>query len=700
MTDERLETRANRFGVGKRWLWRAALGTVVAAVAIAGLLALRAAVTETQLERLSASPGKRSDTTVYEGSWYFPRGGPYMLGFQSPRGSATLHIDGRKVASGSGVQFKRRVFQTSVVAVRFVAPEGARLLWHPPGRRGPLEYVPASSLDPRAPDSARFDVSAGTSVADGVIASAILATLIGLLLWLAVPLFPRVHWPTLGWALLVLGVALVARLYDLNGAGQTWDEDVNWSAGRNYVHNWLSLDFRPESWIWNMEHPPVMKYIAGVGAQFADGYGPARALSALVLALGCALLVPIGRRLFSLPVGILAGVIAGLTPHLIAHGKIVGHEAPTVLLWALAIWLALMAHDGTEGTEGGDASTRLPLWRDPLFQRMIVIGAVLGLAVFSRFVNVLLAPLIGLILLIGAPTGRRLRTVVMGLVIIAPVAFALGVMIWPRLWSEPIAHLQEAWDKLKKPHSPEPFLGTITNRPPRYYFVAYLWATAPLGVLLGALGWIWRALSARRVEVWQTGVLCAWIAAPLLVMLSPVRQDGVRYIMPCLLVLALMAAAGVHFVVTQLARWRPALGGTRSTVFAGLLMAGYLSVVNCAIHPYYLDYYGEQVGGPERVAAGKSFEIAWWGEGIADAVAYVNRHAEERARVHLGCVEPNHLTWLRGDLWNRLAFRPEQADWVLVYQPSWRRCKIPEGAELVHEVRVRGAPLVHVYRRP
>ena len=68
---------------------------------------------------------------------------------------------------------------------------------------------------------------------------------------------------------------------DLGGAGQTWDEDVNWAAGRNYVTNLLDGDFSVLAWRWNYEHPPVMKILAGIGAQLADGFGPARALSAL-----------------------------------------------------------------------------------------------------------------------------------------------------------------------------------------------------------------------------------------------------------------------------------------------------------------------------------------------------------------------------------------------------------------------------------
>jgi 4-amino-4-deoxy-L-arabinose transferase-like glycosyltransferase len=153
---------------------------------------------------------------------------------------------------------------------------------------------------------------------------------------------PRGSWLALG-LVFVAGVAI--RWLDLGNFGQAWDEDVNWAAGRNYITNLVSLDFSDRSWLWNFEHPPVMKLLDGIGAQFVDGFGAARALSAVWISLGCALLVPIGARLFRPRIGILAGAIATLLPPMVAHGQIVGHESPTVLWWSLAILLALGVHD-------------------------------------------------------------------------------------------------------------------------------------------------------------------------------------------------------------------------------------------------------------------------------------------------------------------------------------------------------------------
>ena len=51
-------------------------------------------------------------------------------------------------------------------------------------------------------------------------------------------------------------------------------------------------------------------------------------MSAICIALGCALIVPIGARLWSPRIGVVAAAIATLLPPMVAHGQIVGHESP------------------------------------------------------------------------------------------------------------------------------------------------------------------------------------------------------------------------------------------------------------------------------------------------------------------------------------------------------------------------------------
>jgi len=447
------------------------------------------------------------------------------------------------------------------------------------------------------------------------------------------------------------------RWIDLGGFGQTWDEDVNWAAGRNYVTNLLSLDFRPQSWVWNYEHPPVMKILEGIGAQFADGFGPARALSAVWTALGCALLVPIGAKLYQLRTGILAAAIAALLPPLVAHGQIVGHESPTVLWWTLAVLLAL-----TAGTSRA---------------RLAGVGVVIGLAAASRFVNGLVAPLALIIVILEEP--EALRDAVW---ILPAAALATFYVVWPRLWTHPISALQESFAKLSQTHAPEPFLGTVTLHPPHYYFLVYLFATLPIGVLVGVLAW------PRRTRA--TLITALWFLIPLGVAFSPVRQDGVRYVMPSVVALALASAAGWDRLAS-LVRFRHAF-----LAVAGALVI-YLGVTLVRIHPYYLDYFAEQVGGTHTVAAHRWFETAWWGEGVDRAVTYVNEHAGPGDRVDRDCIVPAHLAWFREDLWTPMVHSPTQATWIVRYGDA--PCAIPPDARRVFTVEADGATLAEVWQR-
>jgi 4-amino-4-deoxy-L-arabinose transferase-like glycosyltransferase len=658
---------------GPRTLIARYWGAIPIAIAIA-LLVLRALLHTAPLDNLAPVPSDPSDppgTRAYAGYVMVARGGPVIFGFQTD-GPAHLSVATHRLIAGRGLITDRVVLPAGPTTIRFAAPPAARLVWIPIGRRGDPEYLPASSLS-RTPDG--FGHFAGANVVDGVIALLLLLTLVGSLLYLARARLRAVDsytWLAIG---AVFIGAFAVRIIGLNDFGETWDENVNWSAGRNYITNLLSLDLSPGSWTWNFEHPPVMKYLAGIGAQFADDFGPARALSAIWTSLGCALLVPIGARLYRLRVGIVAGLIAALLPPLVAHGQIVGHESPTVLWWALAILLALGVHDDP-------ARTRV---------RLCWVGVVIGVAISSRFVNGLVGPLALAIVIVQAPAAKRVKTAIDAALIMPGLALATFYVLWPRIWFHPIAMVRASYAKLSQPHELEPFLGTLTNHPGPHYFVVYLLATLPLGVLFGVIAYLVRA---GRERDRSALVMLLWFLMPLAVAFSPVRQDGVRYVMPCILALALAAAAGFEWLASLVER-----GKRHVYLFFAPVLALYLVVTLWRIHPYYLDYFGEQVGGPANVERTKMFETAWWGEGVNRAVDYVNAHAQPNAKVFRNCIAPYHLAWFRQDLWTPMTNNPDAADWIIAYAPHKSGCPIPASMHKVFTVDVQGAPLAEVWTK-
>ena len=638
------------------------------------LLAARACTHDTQRSRLvpvASEPADPPNTRAYVGFLHVPRGGPILLGFQST-GPSRLEIANTQFVVGNGLRKQRVLLDAKPVRIRFVAAPDARLVWNPVGRRGDPEYIPPGVLSASdAPDASTGDRFLG----DGIIALALLLLLVGSIVFAQrrrLALVPRDTWIAIG---AVFVVAVVARLIDLGGAGQTWDEDVNWGAGRNYIQNLLAGDIGNRSWIWNYEHPPIMKYLAGIGAQLSSGFGPSRAISAILVALGCALLVPIGKRLFDLRTGIVAGGIAALLPSLVAHGQIVGHEAPTVLWWALGVLLSLCVHDDLES-------------RRTLIARLAGIGVVVGIAAASRFVNGLLGPLCVLIVILRAPAAWRRATIHWSVVMVVATVITFWA-VWPRLWLHPFEALGASLHKLDTVHAVEPFLGAITNTPPAYYFLVYLAATLPLGILLAFVAGVVRgAIESSH----STVILASWLAIPLLVAASPVRQDGVRYVMPALLAIAMIAASGLTWLASKV-EWRHSFAAVATAI--GI----YLAITLVRVHPYYLDYFGEHVGGAGTVARHRWFETAWWGEGLDRAIDYVNTHAPINARVDRSCVLPQHLGWFRTDLWSPMAARPAEAQWIVEYVgPS--PCKVPPDARIVFQIDAAGAPLARVWQRP
>jgi hypothetical protein len=561
--------------------------------------------------------------------------------------------------------------------VHFIAPPDARLLWHPPGRRGALEYVSPSSLSPDPPTLAEF-TAPGTDHVGGAVFIAIFIVLGWGLLTLSRAFEDgRIYGP----AILVFVLALAIRVWGMADFGQTWDEDEYWSAGRNYIVNLLAGDWRPSSWMWNFEHPPVTKYLAGPGALAQDGYWAARAIFAVLSAGACVLTQLIGRRMFGGRAGFVAGIIAAFLPHLVAHGRIVGHETPSLFFGALAVWAALAAVQEDD---------ERPVW---LALRFAAAGVAFGLAVGTRFINLLGAFGIGMAVLAYARRGSFIRSALLGLFVIPIAGAGTLYALWPRLWwDNPVKQLLGSYDFLNTQHSPEPYLGVITLHPPWHYFPVYLLATTPLLVLIAAFlaGGLRAALSRERGWL----VILVWMLGLFGVAFSPVRQDGMRYILPVLMPLAIAAGAGIDAIMER----------ARSVAFLiGMGVVAYLGWVNWRIEPYQLDYYAEHVGGTETVHARRWFETGWWGEGIAEAVEFINEEyarGEAVARV----VVPSHVTWFRGQLWYRVTEGVEpNTDWLLV-NPAGERLGRPGDAARppnlrpVYEVLAGGAPIVQIYR--
>jgi hypothetical protein len=166
-------------------------------------------------------------------------------------------------------------------------------------------------------------------------------------------------------------------------------------------------------------------------------------------------------------------------------------------------------------------------------------------------------------------------------------------------------------------------------------------------------------------------------------------------VIPCVVALALCAAAGWDWLASAIER-----RARHAFVAIAAAIVAYLAIVCARVHPYYLDYYGEQVGGAGTVARRAWFPTGWWGEGLASAIEYVNEHAAPNAHVFRDCIQPvAHLGWFREDLWTPMVTDPRAAEWIVVYSPTMQPCRATAGARLVYETTVDGVPLAQVFQR-
>ena len=404
-------------------------------------------------------------------------------------------------------------------------------------------------------------------------------------------------------------IVLTFRLWGLNATGVTWDERVYFLAGRHYVWDLLHFNFDQEVWAENAEAPPVAKYIYGMANYFVKGidYTASRILSAIMAALTCIIVYFMGKQFFKRRVGIMAVLILAFLPPFVAHGKIAGIESPLALFFTLTVYFFL------RGIKTGNQL------------KYLLSGIVCGVALATKFTSILLFVLVFLIFFLAKRqelAKKREITIPLGVIFFPVVAVFTFVALWPWLWSSPFSQLMEnltfyqgysEWIR-------EMFLGKIVL-PPSYYFLLYFLVTTPLLILVFLISFFHKLV---KEKTFYLIVLALWLGVPFLWSFSGIRADGIRYVYPIYPPLSLVAAIGFFHIADTfpLRRYKRMIGYLFSS-----LVVGYLVVTCLIIHPYYLDYYNEIVGGPKNVYRRKWFEIGWWAEGVHEAMEYVMKKA-------------------------------------------------------------------------
>jgi len=460
--------------------------------------------------------------------------------------------------------------------------------------------------------------------------------------------------------------------FGISKTGQTWDEIAYFNAGRDYLKSASNLDFSSEAWSSNKEHPGFAKYIYGLSSISAyraheENFNPGRLASAVLLSLTIAAAALFGALNFSPITGIISALILSLSPPFIAYGRVLGMDSITALMFTL-VAISFFYFAKSKGT-----------WRD-----YILPSLVFGLAINTRYNLILSIALLPIAVALFASWKKNIWRWV-SLILIPVFAVIVFYLTWPFLYQAPIEALKISlghWGQVR-----EWYLGVANVIPPRSYYLMYFICTTPLVVLiLFLLGVFRRPFNREKIY------LFCWLIIPFAQSFFGLKQNGIRYLLPVWIPLAILAAWGFVYILNLFKQlW--------IKIILVILLGFYFVFIVINYYPYYLDYYNEAVGGARGVYEKKLLQLGWWGEGGEEATKYLNENANQNASVFLAFKPEHALSEIRPDLVT--VAKEQNPDYILINTEYWwvSGFQIPANYDIIHEVKAGGAPIVTIMEK-
>jgi hypothetical protein len=493
-----------------------------------------------------------------------------------------------------------------------------------------------------------------------------------------------------------LGLVLYAGLSvsSLRQSAATYDEGAHLPAGYSYL---VTGDHR-----LNPEHPPLAKLLAAapllllrdvsfktddeawaVGRQWEFGrrflyrWNDADRLlfwaRLPMVALGaglCAAVFLWTRTRHGLPAAVLAGLLAVLSPDLLAHGRLVTTDVALALFYFLTV-------------VSFDALLRRATW-----PRLALVGLVAAGAAASKFSAPVLAPVLVLLALhaVFSPEpmtlalGADVRTLGRGFARMraaAALLVAIGLVAWLGLWAAygftrplssdpavraellattlrdeggtPVAKVALAAERLgllpeayvrgflftyrHAESRPTCLLGQLSDAGfPQFFLVTFALKTPLPLILLLVLS---LAVTARSITSRDAAVLALPVAAYLLLTQARGLNIGHRHLLP--IYPFLFAAAGA-----LAARAWPNTGvGKRPIQIAVVALSAWYAVGTLRVHPHYLAYFNEIAGGPAggyRCLVDSSLD---WGQDLKGLRPWLDAHGASQVKLsYFGSADP------------------------------------------------------------
>lgn len=490
-------------------------------------------------------------------------------------------------------------------------------------------------------------------------------------------------------------IAFIPRLLVAYAIGMTWDEASYVLSGGLALRNLVSLNFSREAWSFEF-HPPVLMYLYaisyviwvlidallryGLSTDFSLLYvnvlNMASGQSALVAmrfpavtlgALSCVIVYLFSYNLVpSKKMALLSGLALAFSPLFTAQTSLAVLDGSVAFFYVCAIWLFYRA-------------ARFGSVKD-LVISSICAGLAFGssetgfgiLLILGGWVSVLLVRKDEQGTLPGLNSKSKWH-----LLIWLVLALAVFYVAWPWLWGDPIGQFLKNVRLFTTGHVRGGWKDFFLL--PFDYYVVLFFVTTPVTLLIlygvGIIGSV--SCSELRREIL---LLLLWVTIPTIVLGLPfVVRVGVRtitFIVPSLSILTGIGIFRLNSLIATMKTkeicYRACCRALRKTlIFIFVVLALCLLVVeNAKIHPYYLDYYNQLVGGTN--GAKDTFLVGWWGEGMDKAIEFIDTHAKANSTVWIygpKSVALYHST--RVDLNKTLAGEPlfhARAEWGMPQQ--------------------------------
>lgn len=431
---------------------------------------------------------------------------------------------------------------------------------------------------------------------------------------------------------LIVLISLVPRILTARKICMTFDEGLYALCGMMGLKNIVTRKFSSAD--WNFEfHPPFIMYLFGLSYGiyvFTSTALKRKSIPALKLLFREAISLFRGRRALlairfpSLILGSLsciityfitldilgdrtvaatAALLLALTPSFISWSSLAMLESGITFFYLLTIWTLLRAIE----------SNSLGL--------IVVSGVSLGLTFASKETG------LG-ILLVVPPWLALSKTFMLEqrswlLVLWLMLGFAIFYLMWPWLWRNPIKQFFKNFRSVLK-------MPSRTEGDFKYYLVNLLAVTPIPLIFLYGVGMFEIAFLTIEHEVLY--LILFWVIVPLVGMsMPPVPKRGgafeVTFVLPPLSIFASLAVQRLSQVVAS----NLYLNGQLTLLLSSFGFIGLVFLDDLGIHPYYVDYYNQLIRRTSRTK--KMFPFGWWGEGMDEAMAYIDRHAPRNTTV-------------------------------------------------------------------